>query len=193
MPTLSSALTVARLSEEPNPLALHYTRFRVSERLLLTGHSHQAWPDAGFQGQLEAWTDAAEWVDEKWARAAERADRVRRGYARLLGAEPREVALGQNTHELVIRFLSALPLGKRPRLLTTDGEFHTLRRQLDRLAETGALEIVKVAAHPAATRLPRRSSPRCCSGALTSSPASVACSPPAAARAPSFWSTPTIT
>ena len=48
-----------------------------------------------------------------------------------------------NTHELVVRLLSALPLRARPRLVTTDGEFHTIRRQLDRLAEEG-LEVVRV-------------------------------------------------
>lgn len=134
----------------PNALALHYGRFRVAERLLLTGHSHQAWPDRGFNGQRQAWLDAAELVDEKWERAFARAERVRRGYARLLGDDPENIALAQNTHELVVRFLSALPLRQRPRIVTTDGEFHTLRRQLDRLAEEG-LEVVKVAAHPAAS------------------------------------------
>jgi len=129
-------------------LARHYTRFRVAERLLLTGHSHQAWPDVAFEGQVEAWNDAAALVDEKWGRAAEKADRVRRGFARLLGSEPAEVALGQNTHELVLRFLSALPLEQRPRLVTTDGEFHSIRRQLNRLAEDGRLEVVKVSADP---------------------------------------------
>jgi kynureninase len=48
------------------------------------------------------------------------------------------------------RFLSALPLRERPRLITTDGEFHTLRRQLDRLAEEG-IEVVKVPSAPAAS------------------------------------------
>ncbi|HKO22015.1 MAG TPA: kynureninase, partial [Candidatus Eisenbacteria bacterium] len=50
-----------------------------------------------------------------------------------------------------VRFLSALPLAKRPRLVTTDGEFHTIRRQLDRLAEDSRIEVVKVPAYPAAT------------------------------------------
>jgi selenocysteine lyase/cysteine desulfurase len=95
--------------------------------------------------------DAAEGVDDKWDRAEKKAERVRRGFARLLGAGAEEIALGQNTHELVVRFLSALPLTKRPRLVTTDGEFHTIRRQLDRLAEDGRIEVVKVAAYPAAT------------------------------------------
>jgi kynureninase len=126
----------------------HYSRFRVTERVLLTGHSHQAWPDAGFTAQQQAWLDAAEFVDDKWDRAAEQAARVRAGFGRLLNEPPRNIALGQNTHELVTRLLSALPLRTRPRLVTTDGEFHTIRRQLDRLAEE-RLDIVKVPARPA--------------------------------------------
>src|SRR5438093_12202295 len=101
------------LQHHPNPLAAHYSRFRVADRLLLTGHSHQAWPDAGFEGQVEAWNDAAEHLDEKWERAAERADRVRRGFARLLDDRDGVIALGHNTHELLLRFLSALPLTPR--------------------------------------------------------------------------------
>ena len=124
-------------------LARHYSRFRVSERVLLTGHSHQAWPDVAFEAQRQAWLDAAEMVDDKWGRAFEIADEVRAGYRRLLDDPDGHIALGQNTHELVVRFLSALPLRERPRLVTTDGEFHTVRRQLDRLEEEG-IEVVRV-------------------------------------------------
>jgi kynureninase len=139
------------LYADPNALAPDYGHFRVSERLLLTGHSHQAWPDRGFEGQERAWLDAAEYVDDKWERAFERAERVREGFARLMpGARSDELALGASTHELVVRFLSALPLSGRPRLVTTDGEFHTLRRQLARLEEEG-IEVVRVRSRPAAT------------------------------------------
>lgn len=131
-----------------NPLAAHYSRFRVSERLLLTGHSHQAWPDVGFEAQQRAWLDAAELVDEKWGRASEIAERVKAHWKRLLNDSSGGIALGQNTHELVTRLLSALPLVERPRLVTTDGEFHTIRRQLDRLGEFG-LDVVKIPARPA--------------------------------------------
>jgi kynureninase len=140
--------TVDSLAQEPNSLAPRYARFRVGERLLFTGHSHQAWPDAGFEGQVEAWNDAAELADGKWERAFARAGRVRAGFAQLLGAAPGEIALAESTHALVVRFLSALPLAERKRLITTDGEFHTLRRQLDRLAESGWLEVVRVPAEP---------------------------------------------
>ena len=132
------------------PLAHHYSRFRVGERLLLTGHSHQAWPDVGFDAQQRAWLDAAKFVDEKWEHAEAQASRVRAGFARLLGDSADNIALGQNTHELVTRWLSALPLRDRPRLVTTDGEFHSLHRQVNRLAEEG-LEIVAVHVRPVDT------------------------------------------
>ena len=135
-------------------LARHYSRFRVADRVLLTGHSHQAWPDVAFEAQQRAWLDAAEWVDAKWERAAGMAELSREGWRRLLGDPGGVIALGQSTHELVLRFLSALPLGRRPRLVTTDAEFHTLRRQLDRLAEEG-LEVVRVSARPVATAAER--------------------------------------
>ena len=90
-------------------LAPHYSAFRVSERLLLTGHSHQAWPDVGREGVLEAWDDAALHADEKWGRAFEKADRVRDGFRLWLEAPDAELALDQNTFGLVLRFLSTGP------------------------------------------------------------------------------------
>jgi selenocysteine lyase/cysteine desulfurase len=139
-----------------NPLASHYSRFRVGERLLLTGHSHQAWPDVGFDAQSRAWLDAAEFVDDKWERAAEQANLVRAGFARLLGDSPANIALGQNTHELVTRWLSAMPFRLRSQIVTSSGEFHTVRRQLDRFAEEG-IEVTKVDARPADTLAERLS------------------------------------
>jgi kynureninase len=142
--------TVDELRRTPNALAEHYSRFRVGERLLLTGHSHQAWPDVAMDGQLEAFTDAATAVDGKWELALAKADEVRRGFSGLLADHDGAIALGANTHELVVRFLSSVDLLERPRLVTTDGEFHTLRRQLARLAEAG-VEVVRVPAEPVAT------------------------------------------
>ena len=107
-----SRLTAEELAKSPNPIARHYSRFRVAERMLLTGHSHQAWPDVGFEGQMEAWNDAATYVDEKWPRAEEKADRVRRGYASLLGDQDGAIALAPNTHDLIVKWISALPLGR---------------------------------------------------------------------------------
>lgn len=149
-PLLPARLDLAALRASPNALAPFYARFRVSERLPLTGHSHQAWPDRAERGLLRAFADAAELIDDKWGRAFEKADRIRRGFAGLLDEPGALIALGANTHDLLIRFLSALPLRERPRLVTTDGEFHTVDRQLRRLAEEG-VEVVRVAARPGAS------------------------------------------
>jgi kynureninase len=137
----------ASLYDSPNALAPHYSRFGVSDRLLLTGHSHQAWPDCGLDGHLAAWLDAARYVDDKWEQAFGQAERVREGFARLLGDTGGGIALAASTHDLLVRLLSALPLRTRPRLVTTDGEFHSIRRQLDRLDEEG-LTVVRVPETP---------------------------------------------
>jgi len=138
------------LRRDPNALAAHYTEFGVADRILLTGHSHQAWPDVAREGLLEAFSDAAEEVDTKWDRAFAKADEMRAGFRALLGDPHGAIALGASTHDLVLRFLSAMELPRRPRLVTTDGEFHTLRRQLARLAEEG-VEVVRVPATPVTT------------------------------------------
>jgi kynureninase len=132
-------------------LAPHYSRFLVAERLLLTGHSHQAWPDVAREEVVAAWDDAALHVDDKWVRALEKAERVREGFRVWLDEPNAEIALDQNTFGLVLRFLSALDFARRPRLVTTDGEFHTLRRLMARLAEEQLLDVVVVAARPAET------------------------------------------
>jgi kynureninase len=142
--------TLDSLRANPNSLSLHYGRFQVAHRTLLTGHSHQAWPDVALHGQIEAFTDASAAVDEKWDLAFAKADRLRQAYRNLLDDPDGDIALGANTHELVVRFLSSVDLRKRPRLVTTDGEFHTLRRQLARLAEEG-VEVVRVPAAPVDT------------------------------------------
>ncbi|MBH23888.1 MAG: hypothetical protein CMH57_05410 [Myxococcales bacterium] len=118
-------------------LAPHYSRFRVSERLLMTGHSHQAWPDVAREGQLEAFDVAARDVDAKWAAAFEKAE-VLRGYLRDYYDDPTgRYTFSANTHDLVVRWLSSLDLKARSHVITTDGEFHSLTRQLRRLQEVG--------------------------------------------------------
>ncbi|TPW15950.1 MAG: kynureninase, partial [Halothiobacillaceae bacterium] len=147
-------LTADQLYHSPNVLAEYYRQFRVAERLLLTGHSHQAWPDVALHGMEKCWQDAATHIDDKWERAFAVAGQVKASFATLLHDHSGYYALGQNSHELVVRFLSALALRQRPRLITTDSEFHSIRRQLDRLAEEG-IEIVRVPSQPLATLVAR--------------------------------------
>lgn len=139
--------TLESLQASPNQLAGHYQRFKVQDRLLLSGHSHQAWPDCAFDGQRQAWLDAAEHVDQKWAYAFDQAEEVRRGYRRLLDDPTGRYCLSASTHNVLVRLISALSLSERPQFVTTDAEFHSVRRLFARLAEEG-IEIVRVAAHP---------------------------------------------
>ena len=39
---------------DPESLARHYSRSGVADRLALTGHSHQAWPDVARDALFEA-------------------------------------------------------------------------------------------------------------------------------------------
>jgi kynureninase len=142
---------------DPAALATHYSRFTVGERILLTGHSHQAWPDVGFDAQQRAWLEAAAYVDDKWPHCFEQAELVKGGFARLIGDTSDHIALGVNTHELVTRWLSALPLRQRPRIVITDREFRSLERQLMRLSEEG-VAVVQTPAHPVATLAERLAS-----------------------------------
>lgn len=121
-----------------------YGRFLRDDRILLSGHSHQAWPDVAREAQLQAFDDAAALVDDKWGRVFElQADVGRRINQRMqLGADD-PIAFGESSHQVVYRLLSCFPLAQRPRVVTSTGEFHSLYRQLARLSEDG-LDVVWV-------------------------------------------------
>jgi kynureninase len=67
-----------------------------------------------------------------------------------MDTSPALLSLGASTHELVVKWLSALPLRERPCIVTTDAEFHSARRLLARLEEEG-IRVVRVFARPAAS------------------------------------------
>jgi selenocysteine lyase/cysteine desulfurase len=99
---------------------------------------------------MQAFHDAADLVDDKWARASDAAEAVRQGYRRLLDDPQGLYSLASSTHNLLVKLLSALPWRKRQRLVATDSEFYSLERLLRRLEEEG-IEVVRIPAHPAAT------------------------------------------
>ncbi len=126
-------------------------------RLHFAAHSHHPWPDATRAAQVEAWDTAARLQDGKWeAVLGPRWSECQALVARQLGLpDPRTLVFAPNTHEFVLRILSALPAGRPPRILTTDGEFHSLARQLARLEEEGLVAVTRIAAEPHATCLER--------------------------------------
>jgi selenocysteine lyase/cysteine desulfurase len=126
-----------------------YSRFLVGDRVLLTGHSHQAWPDVARDALLRSFDDAARFVDDKWEEAVSpMQERVGAAILARMGFDSSDsIAFGKSTHELTFRLLSCFPSASRPRIVTTTGEFHSLHRQLARLAEEG-VEVVWVPAEP---------------------------------------------
>jgi selenocysteine lyase/cysteine desulfurase len=115
------------------------------ERLHFAAHSHHLWPDASFDGQVEAWTDAARLADRKWDRIMGDVwpEAQRRVATELDSGDPDAIVLSSNTHDFLLRLASACPRANpgRLRVLTSDGEFHSARRQFARWAEDGWLEL----------------------------------------------------
>lgn len=117
------------------------------DRLHMAAHSHHLWPDASWLGHQAAWEDAARLADTKWKRVMEEMWPAGQGHvARELGLpDPSTVCFAGNTHDFLIRIVSAIP--RRPvRILATAGEFHSFTRQVARWVEAGevVLETVEV-------------------------------------------------
>jgi selenocysteine lyase/cysteine desulfurase len=109
-------------------------------RLHMAAHSHHLWPDASFDGQLECWNDAARLADRKWDRIMGKVwpEAQARVAAELGTEDPSAIVFAANTHDLLIRLTAACPRRDGAlRILTTDGEFHSARRQLARWEESG--------------------------------------------------------
>jgi selenocysteine lyase/cysteine desulfurase len=121
------------------------------ERLHFAAHSHHLWPDASFEGQVEAWNDAARLADRKWDKVMDEVwPAAQAEVAAELGTgQPESIVLSSNTHDFLVRLATAAPrLGGQLRVLTTDGEFHSARRQLARWEEEGWIAVQRVAAEP---------------------------------------------
>ena len=115
------------------------------ERLHFAAHSHHLWPDASFAGQVAAWQDAALLADHKWERIfAEVIPEAQRHIAKELHLpDSATIAFAPNTHDFVVRIVSAMPQ-KCPRVLASDGEFHSFRRQSERWAEVDRIALTTV-------------------------------------------------
>jgi selenocysteine lyase/cysteine desulfurase len=122
-------------------------------RLHFAAHSHHLWPDASFAGQVAAWNDAARLADRKWDKImGEIWPEAQAHVARELGGEDASmVVFASNTHDFLVRLITAAPAQTAGplRVLTSDGEFHSARRQFARWAEAGWIVLDTVAAEPA--------------------------------------------
>lgn len=141
---------VPRVQCEMLSLKPAFSRFlgAAPGRLHFAAHSHHPWPDVTFEAQQQAWLDAARLADLKWDKIfGELLPAAQAHVARVLNLpDPSTLAFAPNTHELLMRLLSALP---RPlRVLTTDGEFHSFSRQMKRFEEDGAAQVTRVPVEP---------------------------------------------
>lgn len=117
-------------------------------RLHFAAHSHHLWPDASLEGQRRCWEDGAFLADRKWDKVMGEIWPAAQTHvaAELKLPDPASIVFAANTHELLLRLLSARSSGQ-VRVLSSDGEFHSFRRQAARWVESGriTLETVPVA------------------------------------------------
>ncbi len=143
----------------PLDLAAAFSRFRGADkdRLHFAAHSHHFWPDVTEAAQQLAWADAARLADDKWDHVlGEVWPAVRAMLARHLKlSDPATLVPAPNTFEFVNRLLSCGPLDRPMRIVCTDGEFHSFRRQTERLAEDGIVALTVVPTEPFATFVAR--------------------------------------
>lgn len=117
------------------------------DRLHFAAHSHHLWPDASYEGHMAACHDALRLADHKWDKIMGPVWAEAQGHiaSELNLPDPCSIAFAPNTHDFLIRIISAIPT--RPvRVLTTDGEFHSFRRQMDRWAEDNEVVVDAVPA-----------------------------------------------
>jgi selenocysteine lyase/cysteine desulfurase len=136
-------------------LRADFSRFRAANprRINLGAHSHHDWPNESFEAQQRCWEDAARLAGDKWGFVlGELMPSLQASIAAILGLpDPSTIAIAPNTHEFVRRILSCFPTGRPVRILSTDDEFHSFRRQVARLEEDGLAACTRVPAEPAAT------------------------------------------
>ncbi|MBL8940269.1 MAG: aminotransferase class V-fold PLP-dependent enzyme [Archangium sp.] len=131
-------------------LKAHFSRAlgAAPGRLHFAAHSHHPWPDVSFEAHQQAWLDAARHLDDKWDVVfGQVLPEAQRHVATELGlSDPSTLAFAPNTHEFVLRLLSCLP--ERPRIVTSDSEFHSFERQISRLNEDGLVQVTRVPSEP---------------------------------------------
>ncbi|MBI2261433.1 MAG: aminotransferase class V-fold PLP-dependent enzyme [Caulobacterales bacterium] len=118
-------------------------------RLHFAAHSHHLWPDASFDAQVRAWVEANRFADRKWDLIfGDVVPEAQGQVARELNLpSPDSVVFAPNTHELLLRIVSGLER-KPVRILSTDGEFHSFRRQAQRWEEAGEAVVTRVPLAP---------------------------------------------
>lgn len=122
-------------------------------KLHFASHSHHYWPDVTLQATIDYWNDSANLVDDKWAYIfGKKVPQAQKHIARILNlSHPEMICFAPNTHELIYRLLSCFPQEKKLKILTTDSEFYSFSRQIQRLEEDNLVECVRIPTQPIST------------------------------------------
>ena len=135
---------VGRAQRACEPAGRRTTRASASpSALLLTGHSHQAWPDVALRGPARGLRRRRRATSTTSGSArSPRPSAVRAGF-RAPARRPERRDRARRQHARARRSASSRrsTCARARAWSRTDGEFHTLRRQLARLGEAG-LEVV---------------------------------------------------
>jgi len=119
-----------------------------SGKLHFACHSHHYWPDCTREAQLNYWDDSSRLVDDKWGEIfSKRIPNVQNLISEVLNFDRAEdICFAPNTHELVTRVMSSF--SGKIKLLTTDSEFYSFSRQLNRLIEENTVEATIIPLEP---------------------------------------------
>lgn len=130
----------------------YYQRFLAANpgKQHYASHSHHYWPDVTRVAMLEYWDDSAKYVDDKWNYIFSRKiPATQKQIARILNlSKPQQIVFAPNTHEFVNRILSCFHPQKTLRVLTSDSEFYSFDRQINRLAEDHNIQVTKLSTQP---------------------------------------------
>ena len=116
-------------------------------------HSHHYWPDVTRDATLAYWDDSACLVDDKWELVfGKKVPAVQQHIARILKLpDAAHIVFAPNTHEFVMRLLSCFDWSEPLTVVTTDSEFHSFHRQINRLCELTTVNVIRVPTEPFAS------------------------------------------
>ncbi len=125
-----------------------YSRFLNGHhgKLHFAAHSHHFWPDVTREAHLAYWDDCAALSDLKWDKIfGTIIPQAQVHVSSILNLRnPGQVVFAPNTHELGARILSLFLDRHEIRVLTTSSEFHSWRRQLQRLEELPSFSVTMI-------------------------------------------------
>jgi selenocysteine lyase/cysteine desulfurase len=119
------------------------SRFPIFEHTTYANSCSQGALSSDVRDAYEAYLDGWDAHGAEWEHWVERAEAARSTFARLVVAEPDQVAVTTSVSQAVSALVSALPLGERPRIVISEFEFPTVG-QIAHAQELRGAEVVHV-------------------------------------------------